>query len=145
MKPSAPIRATRLVTRCSALTSATKDKLYESLQIATENYKSAPVQYKPECAADVMAACKELKEGGAFQKWGVALEDIPLRRQVGLGELRLVGVKYPEAIAQVSVRNDAAFLFTVVGSTSLLAVILGQLPGDWGFFGAYLTGAWQHR
>lgn len=22
----------------------------------------------------------------------------------------------------------------------MLAVVLGQLPGDWGFFGAYLTG-----
>lgn len=26
------------------------------------------------------------------------------------------------------------------GVFSVLAVILGQLPGDWGFFGAYLTG-----
>jgi hypothetical protein len=26
------------------------------------------------------------------------------------------------------------------GVCSVAAVVLGQLPGDWGFFGAYLTG-----
>ena len=56
------------------------------------------------------------------------------------GELRLVGVKQPEKIAQVSVRNDAAFLFSVVMSTSVIALVLGQLPGDWGFFSSYLAG-----
>lgn len=30
-----------------------------------------------------------------------------------------------------SVRNDAAFLYTLVGVTSVLAVLGGQLPGDW--------------
>ena len=52
------------------------------------------------------------------------------------GELRMVGVKDPEAVARPSVRNDALFLMSVVGGSSLLAVILGQLPGDWGGFGA---------
>ena len=36
----------------------------------------------------------------------------------------------PDGIAKVSVRNDAAFLMTVVGSTSVAAVALGQLPGE---------------
>ena len=45
------------------------------------------------------------------------------------GELRLVGVKDPEALGRVSVRNDAAFLFSVVATTSVAAVVLGQLPG----------------
>lgn len=61
------------------------------------------------------------------------------------GELRMVGVKQPEKIAQISVRNDAAFLITVVGTTSVAAVLLGQLPGDWGFFSAYLCGENTHR
>jgi hypothetical protein len=40
-----------------------------------------------------------------------------------------------------SIRNDAAFLAAVVGSTSVLAVIAGAvLPGDWGFFSSYLIG-----
>uniref|UniRef100_A0A453D9X0 Uncharacterized protein n=1 Tax=Aegilops tauschii subsp. strangulata TaxID=200361 RepID=A0A453D9X0_AEGTS len=33
------------------------------------------------------------------------------------------------------------FLFTVVGTTGFLAVLAGQLPGDWGFFVPYLTGS----
>lgn len=40
-----------------------------------------------------------------------------------------------------SVRNDAAFLATVVGVTSVVAVAAGQLPGDWGFFVPYLVGS----
>ncbi len=52
-----------------------------------------------------------------------------------------VGIKNPGGIATPSVRNDAAFLFAVVGSTSILAVIAGAtLPGDWGFFSSYLIG-----
>lgn len=57
-----------------------------------------------------------------------------------LGELRQVGIKTPDAIGVPSVRNDAAFLAAVVGGSSVLALLLGQLPGDWGFFGMYLSG-----
>ena len=45
----------------------------------------------------------------------------------------------PAAIATPSVRNDAAFLATWVGVTSVLATTAGVvLPGDWGFFSSYL-------
>lgn len=101
-----------------------------------------PLLQKQEVTGDVLANVQKLAEAGALNKWGAALTDTPQRRSTNLGELRMVGVKQPEKIAQVSVRNDAAFLFSVVGSTSVLAVVLGQLPGDWGFFGAYLTGGW---
>jgi hypothetical protein len=47
-----------------------------------------------------------------------------------------VGVKQPESIGKVSVRNDAAFLFAVVATTSVLAVVLGQLPGWFDIHGA---------
>ncbi len=57
-----------------------------------------------------------------------------------LGELRQVGVKQPEVIGIPSTRNDLAFLTTTVGVSSVLALVLGQLPGDWGFFGMYLSG-----
>lgn len=36
---------------------------------------------------------------------------------------------------------QAAFLFTVVGTTGFLGVLAGQLPGDWGFFVPYLIGS----
>ena len=80
----------------------------------------------------MLAAITALKDAGELEKWGAALEALPPRRSVQLGELRLVGVKDPQAIATPSLRNDAAFLFSVVASTSVLAVVLGQLPGDWG-------------
>lgn len=51
--------------------------------------------------------------------------------RLSAGELRMVGVKAPDSIGKVSVRNDAAFLFSVVATTSVLAVVLGQLPGEW--------------
>lgn len=41
------------------------------------------------------------------------------------GELRMVGISNPEKIATISVRNDAAFLFAVVGTTSVAAVVSG--------------------
>ena len=42
-----------------------------------------------------------------------------------------MGIKKPEMVAIPSVRNDAAFLFTTVGVTSVVAVAGGFLPGDW--------------
>lgn len=108
---------------------------------ACKYYKSAPGIDKAEAATEVRNEMVALKESGNVTKWGIVTdEELSSRRSIGLGELRLIGVKNPEALASVSVRNEAAFLFSVVASTSILAVILGQLPGDWGFFGAYLTG-----
>ncbi|KAF5193211.1 Atp-dependent zn protease, partial [Thalictrum thalictroides] len=56
-------------------------------------------------------------------------------------ELTTLGIKNAENLAFPSVRNDAAFLFTVVGTTGFLGVFAGQLPGDWGFFVPYLLGS----
>ena len=88
-------------------------------------------------------AYESLKTAGGIKKWGSYIEkgQIPLRRTVMQGELRQVGIKAPEKIAQPSNRNDAAFLATVTLSTSLVAVLAGAfLPGDWGFFTSYLVG-----
>ncbi|KAJ6413524.1 hypothetical protein OIU74_020707 [Salix koriyanagi] len=61
--------------------------------------------------------------------------------QTSLRELTSLGIKNAENLAIPSVRNDAAFLFTVVGTTGFLGVLAGQLPGDWGFFVPYLIGS----
>ncbi|CAO2036698.1 unnamed protein product [Urochloa humidicola] len=61
--------------------------------------------------------------------------------KTSLRELTTLGIKNAENLAIPSVRNDAAFLFTVVGTTGFLAVLAGQLPGDWGFFVPYLIGS----
>lgn len=63
------------------------------------------------------------------------------RRNTFMTELTRLGIKNAEELAIPSVRNDAAFLATVVGVTSVVAVAAGQLPGDWGFFVPYLVGS----
>ena len=66
-----------------------------------------------------------LKAAGAAPKWGAALDDaaaLVARKNVFPGELRQVGIKAPDKIAVPSVRNDAAFLATVVGALGLSCV-----------------------
>ncbi|URE30706.1 hypothetical protein MUK42_06681 [Musa troglodytarum] len=81
----------------------------------------------------------QLNQIGWAKKW--SSQPYVSRRMTSLRELTTLGIKNAENLAIPSVRNDAAFLFTVVGTTSLLAVIAGQLPGDWGFFVPYLIGS----
>ncbi|KXZ55454.1 hypothetical protein GPECTOR_2g1003 [Gonium pectorale] len=69
----------------------------------------------------VKESFEKLREAGVTRKWGSELTDALRRRNVFIGELRQVGIKNPDKIAVPSVRNDAAFLFSVVASTSVLA------------------------
>ncbi|KAJ9520929.1 hypothetical protein QJQ45_014083, partial [Haematococcus lacustris] len=99
-----------------------------------------PQPPKFDFSGEVLDAFQAVKAAGSIPKWGVALEATK-RRSVMQNELRQVGIKNPGAIAVPSVRNDAAFLATVVLSTSVLAVIAGVvLPGDLGGFAAYGIG-----
>ena len=117
------------------------DGLFTSLDTAAAARAKAPPSEKLAFADDVKTALAALADAGALPKYGAAVKDVPLApRNVMLGELRQVGIKDPEAVARPSVRNDAAFLATVVGVSSVLAVLVGQLPGDVGGFGAYLVG-----
>ena len=76
------------------------------------------------------ACAEELKKSDVISKWGEATDDKFVRRPVAIPELKMVGVKDPGAIAIASVRNDLAFLVTVVGVSSVLAVLAGVLlPG----------------
>ncbi|KAH7683550.1 FtsH protease domain-like protein [Dioscorea alata] len=81
----------------------------------------------------------QLSQVGWAKKW--SSQPYVSRRTTSLRELTTIGIKNAENLAIPSVRNDAAFLFTVVGTTSFLAVLAGQLPGDWGFFVPYLIGS----
>ncbi|KFK32851.1 hypothetical protein AALP_AA6G295200 [Arabis alpina] len=87
----------------------------------------------------VKEALDQLSEQGWAKKW--SSQPYLSRRTTSLRELTTLGIKNAEALAIPSVRNDAAFLFTVVGTTGFIAVIAGQLPGDWGFFVPYLVGS----
>ena len=88
------------------------------------------VLQRKEYAIDILNALEALSKEGATPKWGCGLEQVS-RRNVFIGELSRVGIKKPELIGKPSVRNDAAFLVTLVGVTSVIAVVAGQLPGDW--------------
>ncbi|XP_077224580.1 uncharacterized protein LOC143857916 isoform X2 [Tasmannia lanceolata] len=81
----------------------------------------------------------QLNQVGWAKKW--SSQPYVSRRMTSLRELTSLGIKNAENLAIPSVRNDAAFLFTVVGTTGFLGVIAGQLPGDWGFFVPYLLGS----
>uniref|UniRef100_A0A7N0ZYW3 Uncharacterized protein n=1 Tax=Kalanchoe fedtschenkoi TaxID=63787 RepID=A0A7N0ZYW3_KALFE len=87
----------------------------------------------------VKDALDQLQQIGWAKKW--SSQPYVSRRNTSLRELTSIGIKNAENLAIPSVRNDAAFLFTVVGTSSFLGVIAGQLPGDWGFFVPYLIGS----
>ncbi|KAK9949752.1 hypothetical protein M0R45_005268 [Rubus argutus] len=87
----------------------------------------------------VKEALDELREVGWAKKW--SSQPYVSRRTTSLRELTTLGIKNAETLAVPSVRNDAAFLFTVVGTTGFIGLLAGQLPGDWGFFVPYLVGS----
>jgi hypothetical protein len=84
---------------------------------------------KMDASKEVMDVMKTLKESGAITKWGSAADGTFSRRTVSLTDLKMVGVKAPDQIAAPSTRNDLAFLVTVVGVSSVLAVAASFLPG----------------
>ncbi|GLT66524.1 hypothetical protein SLA2020_388840 [Shorea laevis] len=87
----------------------------------------------------VKEALDQLNEIGWAKRW--SSQPYVSCRRTSLRELTTLGMKNAENLAIPSVRNDAAFLFTVVGTTGFLGVLAGQLPGDWGFFVPYLIGS----
>ncbi|KAJ4967167.1 hypothetical protein NE237_019016 [Protea cynaroides] len=87
----------------------------------------------------VKVALDQLSEVGWAKKW--SSQPYVSRRMTSMRELTTLGIKNAENLAIPSVRNDAAFLFTVVGTTGFLGVLTSQLPGDWGFFVPYLIGS----
>ncbi|PON58744.1 Transmembrane protein [Parasponia andersonii] len=90
-------------------------------------------------STSVKEALDQLSELGWAKKW--SSQPYVSRRTTSLRELTTLGIKNAENLAIPSVRNDAAFLFTVVGTTGFSGVLAGQLPGDWGFFVPYLIGS----
>jgi hypothetical protein len=87
---------------------------------------------KLEFSSDILDALNGLKAAGAVPKWGAEAPEARggdaaapasgpwSRRNVFAGELRQMGIKAPDAIARPSVRNDAAFLFSVTGALSMI-------------------------
>ena len=95
-------------------------KLELSIELAKENKKDYG-----NALADEM---KSLRDEGVLQLWSSAASRNVRMRNVFVNEIKRLGIKDPESIAKPSVRNDAAFLFTTVGVTSVVAVAGGFLP-----------------
>ncbi|EFJ45868.1 hypothetical protein VOLCADRAFT_105755 [Volvox carteri f. nagariensis] len=142
-RPNAHLRIRAEASTTSSSTGTTTDArtLFADLDTACDNLRRAPAAMRVEFSGPVLDSYEQLRTAGVAAKWGSAVSDALRRRNVFVGELRQVGIKNPDKIAVPSVRNDAAFLFSVVASTSILAVLAGQLPGDWGFFSSYLIGS----
>ncbi|KAJ0097352.1 hypothetical protein Patl1_27573 [Pistacia atlantica] len=89
----------------------------------------------------VKEALDQLSEEGWAKKW--SSQPYVSRRTVNISPRADISrnKKCRESSQFLVSRNDAAFLFTVVGTTGFLGVLAGQLPGDWGFFVPYLIGS----
>ncbi|BBN07864.1 hypothetical protein MPTK1_4g06870 [Marchantia polymorpha subsp. ruderalis] len=120
--------ATSLRIRATAADSVGTEKSFQSLSKAIETKDADAVR----------TTLDELREAGIAKQWSTS-SGIS-RRTTFIRELTTLGIKNAEELAIPSTRNDAAFLATVVGTTSVIAVVAGQLPGDWGFFVPYLVG-----
>ncbi|KAK0607169.1 hypothetical protein LWI29_010669 [Acer saccharum] len=123
------IRASSISSSSSSSSAAAPGVYLKTLQSAIAKKDSNAVK----------EALDQLSEVGWAKKW--SSQPYVSCRTTSLRELTTLGMKNAENLAIPSVRNDAAFLFTVVGSTGFLAVLAGQLPGDWGFFLSYLIGS----
>ncbi|CAI5484878.1 unnamed protein product [Closterium sp. Yama58-4] len=113
-----------------------------SASAASSTTELIPIALKPALdkrdSEALKVALECLKEAGTVTAWG-SYPNVA-RRTASVRELTQVGIKNAEKLAVSSVRNDALFLATVVGTTSILALAGSQLPGDWGFFVPYLVG-----
>ena len=105
----------------------------------TDIYKTLEDTLATKNASGVESELNKLREQGITKLWSSTAN--LSRRNTFMTELTRLGIKNAEELAIPSTRNDAVFLASVVGVTSVIAVAAGQLPGDWGFFVPYLVGS----
>lgn len=106
---------------------------------STDVFKSLEAVVVTKNGEAVKDELDKLMEQGQTKLWSSSANIS--RRNTFMTELTRLGIKNAEELAIPSVRNDAVFLASVVGVTSVIAVAAGQLPGDWGFFVPYLVGS----
>lgn len=130
----------RLVVSTAA--AADKRSLFQKLDTSIDALKSLPPSERQvgslETSGTVLSVLEDLKTAELVSKFG-SLE--PARRRIFPRELSGAGIINPESIGTPSVRNDFAFLTSVVGVTSVLAVVsFATLPGEWGLWVPFLVG-----
>lgn len=137
-------RTERFAVYSCAETTAVPSKatLDSQLEECLEELRMLPPSEKAvgnlEASIKVKDILGNMKEGGYCSLYD-SLSELE-RRTVYPRQLAECGINNPSELAVGSVRNDAAFFGTVVIGSSLLAVIAGFLPGDWGFWGMYFSG-----
>jgi len=144
LRPRAAVRHHSLSRRTAVSCSSSRDALFGELSTSIDVISQLPPSQRragaEEAAAKCMTLLRQLQAAGELRTFDSYAGRL-LRRPISMGELKQMGIKAPDAIGRPSVRNDAAFLASVVGGSSVVAVVLGvTLPGDWGAFGAYLSG-----
>lgn len=124
--------ATKVGKLCVASSVGVVDKKakYELLDSKIEDLRSLPPSEQAvgnlDASAEVLKVLGEMKTAEMLKKFG---SEEPARRRIFPRELTSAGIQNPESIGTPSVRNDAAFLGTVVLVTSVLAVVsLAVLP-----------------
>lgn len=113
---------------------------FQTLDDLSEALRVAPAVDHKNIGIEVGAVYTALQSTNTLKKWGRAAAEGVARRNVFPNELTRAGLINADKLAVPSVRNDAAFLFTVVAASSVGAVAASFLPGDWGFFSSYLIG-----
>eukprot|EP00242_Pyramimonas_sp_CCMP2087_P009257 CAMPEP_0198210600 /NCGR_PEP_ID=MMETSP1445-20131203/20937_1 /TAXON_ID=36898 /ORGANISM="Pyramimonas sp., Strain CCMP2087" /LENGTH=356 /DNA_ID=CAMNT_0043884697 /DNA_START=99 /DNA_END=1169 /DNA_ORIENTATION=+ len=126
----------------SAVSTADKQTLFQKLDMNIDALRKLPPSERSlgslETSTAVLSVLEDLKSADLLKKFG-SLE--PARKRIFPRELTQAGIKNPESIGTPSVRNDLAFLVSVVGVTSVLAVVsLATLPGEWGLWVPFFVG-----
>jgi len=94
----------------------------------------------------VLAALQKLSDANVTNAFDAATKnsmnvDTIRDMRATMQELKVAGIKDPEALGTPSTRNEATFLVASFLGTAVPATIAGYvLPGDWGFFVPYLLG-----
>lgn len=127
--------STRKAARFVVVRAATE----EGVASASAVFKTLETAVATKDGEAVKAELDNLTSQGATKLWS-SMSNLS-RRNTFMTELTRLGIKNAEELAVPSVRNDAVFLASVVGVTSVIAVAAGFLPGDWGFFVPYLVGS----
>mmetsp|Transcript_7056 Transcript_7056/g.14229 ORF Transcript_7056/g.14229 Transcript_7056/m.14229 type:complete len:360 (-) Transcript_7056:112-1191(-) len=109
---------------------ADKQAKFELLDSKIQELRSLPPSEQAvgnlDASSEVLKVLGEMKTAELLKKFG-SVE--AARRRIFPRELTSAGIKNPESIGTPSVRNDFAFLTSVVGVTSVLAVVsLAVLP-----------------
>lgn len=122
--------------------------LWKGLQVAVSDLQALPPSQRslPGAGEEILTALQRLSEGGVATAFDAATATSLASKEIrdlraSLQDLKVGGIKQPDALGTASTRNEATFLVATFLGCAVPATIAGYvLPGDWGFFVPYLVG-----